>query len=331
MKVILVSPRGFCAGVERAVNIAKRALELAGPPIYLRHQIVHNQSVVDELRALGAVFVEDLAAVPCGSTVIFSAHGVAPDVQRDAAERNLSVIDATCPLVAKVHLEVARHAREGCNVLLIGHRSHVEVRGTLGHYRPGGRGAIHVIETERDAESVTIDADAPLAYVTQTTLSLDDTARIVAILRRRFPQLRGPRTDDICYATQNRQRAARDLARRCDVVVVIGERSSSNSVRLHEVVSATGTATHLVPDAAGLDSRWFAGDSVVGITSGASVPERLVDQVVGRLRQWWPDLTVDSIGSTELVHFRLPRALEAMAGTGRPPDKRPQSPASRQP
>jgi 4-hydroxy-3-methylbut-2-enyl diphosphate reductase len=317
MKLILANPRGFCAGVERAIEIAERALDLFGAPVYLRHEIVHNQYVVDGLRARGAVFVEDVADVPDGSTVIFSAHGVAPTVWREAEDRNLSIIDATCPLVAKVHLEVVQCAREGRTVILIGHRNHVEVVGTLGHYQSHGRGTIHVIESEHDAATIDVPPDAAMSYVTQTTLSVDDTARIVAILRQRFPQLRGPHKNDICYATQNRQRATRELAERCDVLIVVGARHSSNSVRMEEVASATGTATHLVPDAAQLEPEWFAGHDVIGVTSGASVPERLVDDVIERIRQWWPGLTVDSFGLAEDLHFRLPRELEPAAGRAR--------------
>ena len=311
MRVIVANPRGFCAGVERAIASVERALELHGPPVYVRHEIVHNRHVVDALRRRGAVFVEELDQVPTGALVLFSAHGVAPAVWAQAQARGLRVIDATCPLVTKVHLEVAGHARAGRTVFLIGHRDHAEVQGTYGHYRGAGR--IEVIENEREAAAAAVEPGTPAAYVTQTTLSLDDTAQTVAALRARLPQLAGPHKDDICYATQNRQRAVRELAHRCAVVVVVGAAHSSNSQRLREVAQAAGACAYLVDCAEAVDRRWFDGCAAIGVTSGASVPEELVRQLLQRLRRWWPQLVEESIGAPETVHFRLPRELNEAA------------------
>jgi 4-hydroxy-3-methylbut-2-en-1-yl diphosphate reductase len=309
MKLLLANPRGFCAGVERAIASVERALDLFGAPVYVRHEIVHNRHVVESLRARGARFVESLDEVPEGALVMWSAHGVAPTVGEEAARRGLRVIDATCPLVTKVHLEVAEHARAGRTVFVIGHRNHAEVQGTVGHYRGAGR--IEVIENEAEAAAVRADAALQAAYVTQTTLSLDDTARTLAVLRTRVPQLAGPHKDDICYATQNRQRAVRELAQQCDAVVVIGAAHSSNSVRLREVAQAAGVRAWLVDSADPVERSWFDGCSTIGLTSGASVPEPLVQALVQRFRHWWPALEVQRIGTPEHVHFRLPRALEA--------------------
>jgi 4-hydroxy-3-methylbut-2-en-1-yl diphosphate reductase len=308
MKVVLANPRGFCAGVVRAIDIVELALQRFGPPIYVRHDIVHNGHVVADFAARGVVFVEDLRQVPAGVRVIFSAHGVGPAVWQEAASRDLPVIDATCPLVLKVHQEVAAYARAGCSVLLIGHRNHPEIIGSLGHYG-GAADCIHVIETVGDAQRVSVADPAAVAYATQTTLALDAVAPIIAALKHRFPKLRGPRAADVCYATQNRQRAVLSLTELCDMVLVIGARQSSNSVRLREVAAAAGVHAYLTDNAAGLKPEWFAGIETIGLTAGASVPEALVAQVLDRLRRWWPDLIVESIGELESVQFRLPSEL----------------------
>lgn len=309
MKVVLANPRGFCAGVVRAIDIVELTLERFGPPVYVRHDIVHNGHVVADLAARGVVFVEDLQAVPKGMKVIFSAHGVGPAVWREAADRGLPVIDATCPLVLKVHQEVSAYAKAGLTVFLIGHRGHPEVIGTIGHYE-GAPDRIHVIESVADAErAVAVDPNE-VGYATQTTLAADAVAPIVAALVRRFPRLRAPHAADICFATQNRQRAVRRLAESCDVVLVIGGRQSSNSVRLREVASAAGTPAYLAECAAEVRPEWFTGVGCIGLTAGASVPEVLVQQVLDRLRLWWPDLAVSSIGEPETLRFRLPRELE---------------------
>ena len=308
MKVVLANPRGFCAGVARAIEIVDLALERFGPPVYVRHDIVHNHHVVADFAARGVVFVEDLGDVPAGMRVIFSAHGVGPSVWTEAASRDLPVLDATCPLVVKVHQEVAAFGRAGTTVFLIGHRGHPEVTGTLGHYQ-GDPSRIQVIETAAEAERVQAANPSDVGYATQTTLAADAVAPIVDVLRRRFPLLRAPHAADICYATQNRQHAVRSLAAICDVVLVVGGRHSSNSVRLREVAEAAGAPAHLAECAAEVDPAWLAGAATVGLTAGASAPELLVRQVLDRLRQWWPDLTVSSIGEPETLHFRLPREL----------------------
>ncbi len=313
MRIIIANPRGYCAGVERAVESVRRALELFSPPIYVRHEIVHNGVVVQRLRELGAVFVEELAAVPAGSIVFFSAHGVGPEVRQEAEARGLLVIDATCPLVAKVHLEVAAHARAGRTVFLIGHRGHAEVIGTFGHYR--GRGRILIVEDERDAASVDVDPAAELAYVTQTTLSVEETARTVAVLKARFPHLIEPRSDDICYATENRQNAVRELAPLCDAIVVLGARHSSNSTRLREVAEATGVKAYLVEHSGQLTRSSFDGCKVIGVTSGASVPEDLVGELIRVFTSWWPGVRLENRGQPETVHFRLPREIDVLASS----------------
>ena len=309
MHIVVANPRGFCAGVERAILIVQRALEEYGAPIYVRHEIVHNRYVVEGLHSRGAVFVEDLAAVPRGSRVIFSAHGVSPAVVDEANDRGLHLLDATCPLVAKVHLEVARHGRIGRSVILIGHRGHPEIEGTLGYFQANGRAQIRLVADEREAEAVTVPNPDKVAYATQTTLSVDDTARILAILERRFPRIVAPRKTDICYATQNRQSAARALAAKCDVVLVVGAPHSSNSSRLRELVSQCGVPSHLIEDASELQRVWLEGRHRVGLTSGASVPEVLVQEVVDCLLAWWPDTEVESFGEPERVVFSLPREL----------------------
>jgi 4-hydroxy-3-methylbut-2-enyl diphosphate reductase len=307
MDVLLANPRGFCAGVERAIGIVERALELYGPPIYVRHEIVHNRSVVDGLRRKGAVFVEELAEVPSGSTVIFSAHGVSKAVQHDARRRGLKVFDATCPLVTKVHVEVAKMLREGREVVMIGHRGHPEAEGTLGQAERG----IHLVETVDDVARLAARAPARLAYVTQTTLSVDDAAAIVAALKQRFPEIVGPKTDDICYATQNRQDAVKFMAPRCDVVIVVGSPNSSNSNRLREVADHLGVPAYMVDSADELDPAWIADRPRVGVTAGASAPEVLVQAVIARLRSLGAQRVRQLEGVAEHVVFPMPKELHA--------------------
>jgi len=309
MKVLLANPRGFCAGVDRAIEIVERAIEIYGAPIYVRHEVVHNRFVVDRLRGLGAVFVDELDEVPDGATVIFSAHGVPSRVEREAERRKLSVFDATCPLVTKVHMEVGRYAREGLDVILIGHAGHPEVEGTMGRFDPSHGGRIHLVETVADAAGIAVRDAARLAVVTQTTLSVDDTARVMAALRERFPSLATPRKEDICYATQNRQDAVKQLVAQCDVIVVVGSRSSSNSNRLREIATTRGIPGYLVDGADDLKREWFEGKRSVGVTAGASAPESLVKEVVERLRDWGGREAVEVVGREEHVVFGLPHAL----------------------
>ncbi len=311
MDILLASPRGFCAGVDRAIEIVDRALEIFGAPIYVRHEVVHNRFVVEGLRRKGAVFVDELEDVPDGNTVIFSAHGVSQAVRREAEKRDLRVFDATCPLVTKVHLEVARHCRNGDDVVLIGHRGHPEVEGTMGQYDSGpGKGRIHLVVTEEDVDNLQVNDPDRLAYVTQTTLSMDDTARIVEALRRRFPNIQGPKKNDICYATQNRQDAVKQLARRCDLVLVVGSPNSSNSNRLKEIAIKLGCPAHLIDGAEDIRREWLAGIRHVGVTAGASAPEVLVEAVIRRLRSWGADSVEASEGKEEQVVFSLPRELQ---------------------
>jgi len=309
MRVLLANPRGFCAGVDRAIDIVERALELFGAPVYVRHEVVHNTHVVERLRSLGAVFVEELAEVPQGSTVIFSAHGVSAAVEAEAASRRLTVFNATCPLVTKVHMEVQRYAREGCDVLLIGHAGHPEVEGTLGRFDASAGGHIHLIQNVADAAGITVPDAARLAFVTQTTLSMDDTAEIVAALRARFPQLATPRREDICYATQNRQDAVKKLLESCDLLLVVGSRASSNSNRLRELADRAGVPGYLIDGPEDLRSEWFAGKETIGLTAGASAPELLVQQVLAQLRSWGAATPEEVLGREEHVLFTLPRAL----------------------
>ena len=309
MKIHLANPRGFCAGVDRAIDIVERAVSLFGAPIYVRHEVVHNRYVVERLRALGAVFVEELDEVPDGATVIFSAHGVSRAVQQEAARRALNVFDATCPLVTKVHMEVTRYARDAREVILIGHAGHPEVEGTTGQFDESLGGRIYLVETPEDAARLEVRDPARLAFVTQTTLSVDDTARIVEALKARFPGLASPRKEDICYATQNRQDAVKELVAICDVLVVVGSRSSSNSNRLREIAAKRGVAGYLVDGADDLKREWFDGAQAVGVTAGASAPEILVQQVVTRLQQWGGEPAVEVPGRTEHVVFALPRPL----------------------
>ena len=309
MRIHLANPRGFCAGVERAIEIVERAIELFGAPIYVRHEVVHNRYVVDRLRRLGAVFVEELDDVPAGATVIFSAHGVSKAVRAEADRRGLSVFDATCPLVTKVHLEVVRHARDGRELILIGHAGHPEVEGTMGQFDTSGGGLIHLVETVADAQELVVADPSRLAFVTQTTLSVDDTAQIVAVLQGRFPALFGPRHEDICYATQNRQDAVKQLVEQCQVVIVVGSKSSSNSNRLREIAQKRGIRGYLVDSAADMDPLWFTGVTDVGVTAGASAPEILVREVVARLQEWGGAVATELLGREEHVVFALPKLL----------------------
>jgi 4-hydroxy-3-methylbut-2-en-1-yl diphosphate reductase len=309
MQVLLANPRGFCAGVDRAIDIVERALELFGPPIYVRHEVVHNRHVVERLRALGAVFVDELAEVPSGCTVIFSAHGVSSAVEQEAHGRHLTVFNATCPLVTKVHMEVQRYAREGRDVILIGHAGHPEVEGTMGRFDGSFGGQIHLVENLEDVASLSVRDPASLALVTQTTLSVDDTAGIVAGLRARFPELATPRHEDICYATQNRQDAVKKLLEQCDVLLVVGSRASSNSNRLRELADRAGIPGYLVDGPEDLRAEWFAGKRAVGVTAGASAPELLVSQVVTRLAEWGGEPAHEVTGREERVFFTLPREL----------------------
>jgi len=305
----LANPRGFCAGVDRAIGIVERALDRFGAPIYVRHEVVHNRFVVDNLRQRGAVFVEELDEVPDGATVIFSAHGVAQAVREQAARRGLKVFDATCPLVTKVHTEVSRHARAGCEVILIGHAGHPEVEGSMGQYDERAGGRMYLVETVEDVQALTVHHPDELAYVTQTTLSVDDTARIVAALRERFPAIEGPRKDDICYATQNRQDAVKDLSRNCELLLVVGSRNSSNSNRLRELAEKEGAPAYLIDGPEDIDPQWLVGKTAIGVTAGASAPEVLVEQVIARLRELGATALTESAGREENVVFALPREL----------------------
>ena len=305
MQVLLANPRGFCAGVDRAIEIVERALALHGAPIYVRHEVVHNKFVVEDLRAKGAVFVEELDEVPSGSTVIFSAHGVSQQVRRDAEARGLNVFDATCPLVTKVHVEVAKMREQGREIVMIGHRGHPEVEGTMGQ----SAGGMYLVERPEDVDRLVVtDADR-LAFVTQTTLSVDDARLTIDALKRRFPTIVGPKKDDICYATQNRQDAVKALASQCDVVIVVGSPNSSNSNRLREVAQNQDVAAYMVDNAAQLDPAWLTGKERVGVTAGASAPEILVQQVIDKLKQLGAEQVKQLSGIAEKVVFPLPRAL----------------------
>jgi 4-hydroxy-3-methylbut-2-enyl diphosphate reductase len=309
MHILLANPRGFCAGVDRAIDIVERAIDLFGAPIYVRHEVVHNKYVVDRLRTIGAVFVEELVEVPDGATVIFSAHGVSRVVQSEAKRRSLNVFDATCPLVTKVHMEVTRYAREAREVFLIGHAGHPEVEGTIGQFDTSLGGSIYLVETVEDVGRMVVRNPAHLAFVTQTTLSVDDTASIVAALRARFPGLKAPVKEDICYATQNRQDAVKDLIGRCDVLVVVGSKSSSNSNRLREMADKVGIPGFLVDGPEFLHQEWFDGAKTVGVTAGASAPEILVQGVISQLKEWGGNVVDELKGREEHVIFALPRTL----------------------
>jgi 4-hydroxy-3-methylbut-2-en-1-yl diphosphate reductase len=310
MDIILANPRGFCAGVDRAIEIVKRAIETLGAPIYVRHEVVHNRFVVDDLRQRGAVFVEELDEVPDNATVIFSAHGVSQAVRAEATRRGLKVFDATCPLVTKVHLEVARHCRAGRDVVLIGHAGHPEVEGTMGQWlAEAGTGKIYLVEDLDDVGRLEIGQPQNFAYTTQTTLSVDDTRGIIDALRARYPEMQGPRNDDICYATQNRQDAVRELSERCDLVLVVGSPNSSNSNRLRELAEREGVEAYLIDGAEEIDPRWVEGRRHIGVTAGASAPDVLVQGVIARLRELGAGGLRELDGKPEDMVFALPKEL----------------------
>jgi len=309
-QILLANPRGFCAGVDRAIEIVEHALELLGAPIYVRNEVVHNRFVVEGLRQRGAVFVDDLCDVPDGSTVIFSAHGVSQTVRREAARRALQIFDATCPLVTKVHLEVARSCRKGYEVILIGHRDHPEVEGTMGQcLRDDSHSHIHLVVNSEDVEKLEIGSPEKVAYVTQTTLSIDDTAQVIEALRRRFPQITGPKKKDICYATQNRQNAVKTLAGQCQLMLVVGSPNSSNSNRLREIAEKHGAKAYLIDGPQDIEREWLQGIDRIGVTAGASAPEVLVESVVERLMAWGATKAEESQGNREKVVFSLPKEL----------------------
>jgi 4-hydroxy-3-methylbut-2-enyl diphosphate reductase len=309
MLVKLANPRGFCAGVDRAIEIVNRAIELYGAPVYVRHEVVHNRTVVQELRDKGAIFVDEVAEVPQDALVIFSAHGVSKEVRRQAEERGLRVYDATCPLVTKVHLEVEKFSREKRDTILIGHEGHPEVEGTMGQYVAVHEGGIHLVESAADVEALELDDPDHVSYVTQTTLSVDDTAVVIDALRQKFPNIKGPRKNDICYATQNRQDAVKQLALECDLILVIGSANSSNSNRLRELAERIGVKAYLIDTAEELEEEWLRGVESVGVTSGASAPESLVQELIARLRALGGGDAVDVITREEDIEFSLPRGL----------------------
>ena len=315
IKVLLSNPRGFCAGVDRAIGIVERALSLHGAPIYVRHEVVHNRFVVEDLERKGAVFVENLDEVPKNSILIFSAHGVSHAVRREAAERKLKVFDATCPLVTKVHVEVAKMRKEGKEIVMIGHQGHPEVEGTMGQIEGGDTG-MYLVETEEDVQKLQVKDESNLAYVTQTTLSVDDAARIVNALKMRFPKISGPKKDDICYATQNRQDAVKKMVKQCDLAIVVGSPNSSNSNRLCEVARNANVEAYMVDNAEQLKEEWFVGKHHIGITAGASAPEILVQQVLSRIKQIGAQQTGEAVaieelgGVVESVVFPMPNGIE---------------------
>ena len=309
MQILLANPRGFCAGVDRAIAIVNRALECFGAPIYVRHEVVHNKFVVDDLKQRGAVFVDELDQVPDDAIVIFSAHGVSKAVQQEAEQRQLKVFDATCPLVTKVHLEVMKYSREGIEAILIGHHGHPEVEGTMGQYDKKHGGEIYLVEDEQDVAELQVNDPEKLAFVTQTTLSIDDTSKVIEALRAKFPMIQGPRKDDICYATQNRQDAVRDLAEQCNVVLVVGSPNSSNSNRLRELAERMGKKAFLIDNADEMEQTWFERNSKVGVTAGASAPEILIKQVLDRLQEWGAIPPQELAGQEENITFSLPKEL----------------------
>ncbi|MHB0990482.1 MAG: 4-hydroxy-3-methylbut-2-enyl diphosphate reductase [Burkholderiales bacterium] len=304
-QIILANPRGFCAGVDRAIGIVERALERFGAPIYVRHEVVHNKFVVENLKSKGAIFIEDLSDVPPGNTLIYSAHGVSLAVRHEAEARGLTVFDATCPLVTKVHLEVARMRDKGMEIIMIGHKGHPEVEGTMGQ----STGGMYLVETAEDVMNLEVKNESKLAFVTQTTLSVDDAARVIDALKSRFPEIVGPKKDDICYATQNRQDAVKSLAQQCDVVIVVGSPNSSNSNRLREVAENLGIASYMVDNATQLEASWLRGKSRIGVTAGASAPEVLVQAVIDQLKLFGAGEVNELTGITENVTFPIPKTL----------------------
>lgn len=310
MKILLANPRGFCAGVDRAIEIVDHALDAFGAPIYVRHEVVHNRFVVENLKQRGAIFVDELYEVPDGNTVIFSAHGVSQSVKQEAAKRDLRVFDATCPLVTKVHLQVARHCRNGYGVILIGHKGHPEVEGTMGQYYCAEATGVYLVETADDVAALQVKTPDKLAFVTQTTLSMDDTAEIIAALRQHFPDIQGPKKDDICYATQSRQDAVKRLADECDAVLVVGSPNSSNSNRLKEIAEKLGKPAYLVDGPEDLRKEWLNNNNIIGLTAGASAPEVLVEQVLDQLKAWGAKEAAEDDGIREEVTFPLPKALQ---------------------
>lgn len=310
MKILLANPRGFCAGVDRAIEIVERALDIFGPPIWVRHEVVHNEYVVNKLRERGAVFTDDLDIIPIGSIVIFSAHGVSQEVRTKAQSRSFKVFDATCPLVTKVHMEVARHSREGWECILIGHAGHPEVEGTMGQY-DNAAGGIYLVENEQDVAALKVKDPEKITYVTQTTLSVDDTDRIIHALRLRFPAIKGPRREDICYATQNRQDAVKELANLSDVVIVVGSLNSSNSNRLKELAERLGCAAYQIDDSNQIKREWIENKETIGVTAGASAPEILVQRVVEKLKEWGGTIATELQGREENIIFALPKELRS--------------------
>ena len=310
MKIILANPRGFCAGVGRAIEIVKKVIEQKGTPVYVKHEVVHNQTVVEELRELGAIFVEEISEIPPGATVIYSAHGVSKEVQKNSLSKNLGVFDATCPLVSKVHSEVELHSRSGRECILIGHANHPEVEGTMGQYDSSNGGNIYLVQTKKEAEEISVKDDKNVSFVTQTTLSVEDTEEIIRVLKRRFPSISGPRKDDICYATQNRQDAVKQLALESDLILVIGSKNSSNSNRLREIAERSGVESYLIDNASDLNFNWFIGKKAIGLTSGASAPEHLVQELLDAISSNFNiELMSDRGRQDEGIFFKLPKEL----------------------
>ena len=310
MRIILANPRGFCAGVGRAIEIVKKVIELKGTPVYVKHEVVHNQTVVEELRELGAIFVEEISEIPPRATVIYSAHGVSKEVQKNSISKDLGVFDATCPLVSKVHSEVELHSRSGRECILIGHANHPEVEGTMGQYESSNGSNIYLVQTKEEAEKILIKDDKNLSFVTQTTLSVDDTEEIIQVLKRRFPSISGPRKDDICYATQNRQDAVKQLALESDLILVIGSKNSSNSNRLREIAERSGVESYLIDSASDLNFDWFIGKKDIGLTSGASAPEHLVRELLDAINaNFEVELIGDRSRQDEGIFFKLPKEL----------------------
>jgi len=311
MHAYLANPRGFCAGVDRAIDIVERALELFGAPIYVRHEVVHNKFVVDDLKIKGAIFIDEICDVPDDNTVIFSAHGVSQAVRKEAEDRGLKIFDATCPLVTKVHMEVIRHQRDGKETILIGHAGHPEVEGTLGqHDSKLDKGAIYLVENTQDVLNLEVNNPTELAFVTQTTLSMDDTADVIDALKEKFPRIKGPKKDDICYATQNRQEAVKQLATQCDLVLVVGSPNSSNSNRLREVSEKLGTPAYLIDNGTEIDKNWLTNVNNVGVTAGASAPDILIKQVIEQLEEWGVSTVKELPGKEETIVFPLPKDLQ---------------------